>query len=56
MVLGHELAHTILDHTGDSLQTAGMVAAVQVALLTALDPTGFLIFLFELIGMSWITR
>lgn len=56
MVLGHELAHTILDHTGDSLKSAGMVAMVQVALLTVLDPTGFLIFIFELGGMGWIIR
>ena len=47
MVIGHELAHTILDHTGDTMNTMAMVTTLQLLLLTMLDPTGFLIFILE---------
>jgi predicted Zn-dependent protease len=50
MVMGHELAHTILDHAARDLDNMASAAVVQLVVLSLLDPTGLGTLLFELLG------
>ncbi|CAE8658055.1 unnamed protein product [Polarella glacialis] len=48
MLLGHELAHVVHDHSNGSMSLMAGTVAVQLVLFSILDPTGLLSFLIEL--------
>eukprot|EP00613_Pedinella_sp_CCMP2098_P072382 CAMPEP_0171919624 /NCGR_PEP_ID=MMETSP0993-20121228/18328_1 /TAXON_ID=483369 /ORGANISM="non described non described, Strain CCMP2098" /LENGTH=501 /DNA_ID=CAMNT_0012556339 /DNA_START=27 /DNA_END=1532 /DNA_ORIENTATION=- len=56
MVIGHELAHTILDHAGEGMDAAMAALLAQVVLLSLLDPTGVLTLAFELFGFGAVAK
>jgi len=50
--MGHELAHTILDHAEQDMNNMAAAAVVQLMVLSLLDPTGLGTLLFELFGVG----
>jgi Zn-dependent protease with chaperone function len=52
MVMGHELAHTVLDHCAADYDTVVWTTIASSVLISILDPTGFGSFLYEMFGVS----
>jgi predicted Zn-dependent protease len=51
-VMGHELAHAILNHGGHDWSNMASAAVVQLVVLSLLDSTGLGTLLFELFGVG----
>lgn len=49
MVCAHELSHALFEHGREALATQGMLTALKVVILTALDPTGVLSLVIEVL-------
>ena len=47
-VLSHELSHLMLKHSENKATTSAYIAIVQLLLLTLIDPTGLLSFVFDI--------
>eukprot|EP00750_Incisomonas_marina_P032658 INCI9273.2.p1 GENE.INCI9273.2~~INCI9273.2.p1 ORF type:complete len:395 (-),score=60.50 INCI9273.2:58-1242(-) len=47
MVCAHELSHALFEHGREALATQGILTALKVVVLTALDPTGVLSLVIE---------
>ena len=49
MVCAHELSHALFEHGREALATQGILTALKVVVLTALDPTGVLSLVIEVL-------
>lgn len=55
MVMGHELAHTVLDHCHADFDGMIWSTIASTVLISLLDPTGFGSFLYEMFGIGMLS-